>query len=223
MKKDLLIQAISKYIIGIILVGLLLFLPAGTFLYTNGWLLMAILFIPIFFMGLLLLWKNPSLLEKRLKSKEEQKGQGELVKISGLMFLAGFIAAGLDFRVDGPSLPYWVSIIAALLFLVGYLLYAEVMRENIYLSRVIEVQEGQKVMDQGLYAIVRHPMYGATLMLFLAIPLVLGSIWAFLIFLIYPFLIAKRILLEEKLLAKDLAGYEDYQKRVKYRLIPFIW
>lgn len=223
MKKDLLIRAISKYSIGILIVGLLIFLPAGTFVYTNGWLLMAILFIPIFFAGLILLWKNPALLESRLKSKEKQEGQGVLVKLSALMFLGGFIAAGLDFRVDGPSLPRWLSIAAAVLFLAAYLLYGEVLRENTYLSRIIEVQKGQKVIDWGLYAIVRHPMYAATVLLFLAIPLVLGSIWAFIIFLAYPFMITKRIRLEERLLERELEGYKAYQKKVKYRLIPYIW
>ena len=223
MKKDLWIQAISKYIIGILAVGLLIFLPAGTFAYPNGWLLMAILFIPIFFAGLILLWKNPALLESRLKSKEKQGGQGMLVKLSGLMFLGGFIAAGLDFRADGSSLPRWLSIAAAVLFLAFYLLYGEVLRENTYLSRIIEVQQGQKVIDRGLYAIVRHPMYPATIGLFLSIPLVLGSIWALIIFLFYPFMIAKRIRLEERLLEQELEGYQAYQKKVRYRLIPYIW
>lgn len=223
MLKQLFIEAISKFILGVVLVGVLVFAPAGTIFFVNGWLFMGILFIPMFFAGLVMMAKNPELLKKRLNAKEKQKEQDLVVKLSGLMFLAGFIVAGLNFRFEWHVLPVGVSIGAAVVFLVAYLLYAEVLRENTYLSRTIEVQKNQKVIDTGLYGIVRHPMYSVTLLLFLSMPIVLGSIYSFVIFLIYPLIIAKRIRNEEMLLENELAGYKEYKKKVKYRLIPFVW
>ncbi|MBR4858387.1 MAG: isoprenylcysteine carboxylmethyltransferase family protein [Clostridia bacterium] len=223
MTVKLLIQAIIKFIIGIVFVALLIFLPAGSFSYVNGWIFMGILFIPIFIAGIVMMIKNPLLLEKRLNAKEKQKEQSVVVKLSGLMFLVGFILAGLGYRFDWYILPKPVVIIASVLFLVAYILYAQVMRENTYLSRTIEVQENQKVIDTGLYGIVRHPMYSATLLLFLSIPLILGSLYSFIVFLAYPFIIASRIKNEEEFLEKELTGYKEYKQKVKYRLIPFIW
>lgn len=223
MTTKLFIQAITKFLLGIALVGLLLFLPAGTFDFLNGWLLMGLLFLPMSLAGMVMLFKNPALLQKRLNAKEEQKEQDIVIKLSGLMFLAGFIVAGLGFRFRWYTLPRPVVLVAAVIFLAAYALYAEVLRENIYLSRTIEVQEDQKVIETGLYGIVRHPMYSATLLLFLAMPLVLGSVYSFVIFLVYPFIIAKRLKNEEALLEKELDGYLGYKQRVKYRLIPFIW
>lgn len=223
MTTKLFIQAITKFILGIILVGLLIFLPAGTLSYFNGWLFMGILFVPVFLAGVVMMLKNPELLKKRLDAKEKQEDQSLVVKLSGLMFLAGFIVAGLGVRFGWYMLPKGVVIAFAVAFLVAYVLYAEVLRENTYLSRTIEVQENQKVIDTGLYGVVRHPMYSATLLLFLSMPLVLGSIYSFVIFLAYPFIIAKRIKGEEAFLEKELAGYREYKQKVKYRLIPFIW
>ena len=223
MNKKLFLQAIIKFLFGVLLVGLLVFLPAGTLQFFEGWLFMGILFVPMFFAGLVMLVKNPGLLESRLNAKEKQADQGLVVKLSGLMFLAGFIVAGLDFRLEWLTLPKGVSIGAAVVFLIAYVLYAEVLRENTYLSRTIEVQENQKVIDTGLYGIVRHPMYFATVLLFLAMPLVLGSLISFVIFLAYPFIIAKRIKGEEAFLEQELAGYKEYKEKVRYRLIPFIW
>ena len=223
MTVKLFIQAIVKFLFGVILVGLLIFLPAGTLAYFNGWLLMGILFIPMFGAGIVMMIKNPSLLQKRLDAKEKQREQSLVVKLSGLMFLAGFIVAGLGVRFGWYILPRFAVIIAAVVFILAYILYAEVLRENTYLSRTIEVQENQKVIDTGLYGIVRHPMYSATLLLFLSMPLVLGSAYSFVIFLAYPFIIAKRIKHEEKFLEKELNGYSEYMKKVKYRLIPFVW
>ena len=223
MTAKLFIQALTKFLAGIALTGLLIFLPAGTLSYFNGWLFMGILFIPMFLAGIVMIFKNPELLKKRLNAKEKQKEQNLVVKLSGLMFLAGFIVAGLGVRFDWYTLPTPVVIISAVLFLMAYALYAEVLRENTYLSRTIEVQENQKVIDTGLYGIVRHPMYSITLLLFLSMPLVLGSIFSFLIFLAYPFIIAKRIKAEEEFLEKELDGYVQYKQKVKYRLIPFIW
>lgn len=223
MTKKLFIQAIIKFIAGVILVGLLVFLPAGTVSFFNGWLFLGVLFIPMFIAGIVMMFKNPKLLESRLDAKEKEKEQSLVVKLSGLMFLAGFIVAGLDFRFGWLPLPKVVCIGAAVVFLFAYVLYAEVLRENTYLSRTIKVQENQKVIDTGLYGIVRHPMYAVTLLLFLSMPLVLGSLWSFLIFLAYPFIISKRIRNEEQLLEKELDGYIEYKKKVKYRLIPFIW
>ena len=219
----LLIKAITKFIFGLVFVGMLLFLPAGTFVYVNAWMFIALLFIPIFILGVVLFIKSPELLEKRLNAKEEETTQKGVVAISGILFLAGFIIAGLDFRFGWSHVPNWTVILAALILLAAYGFYAEVMRENAYLSRTIEVQENQKVIDTGLYGIVRHPMYAATIWLFLAVPIVLGSWWSFLCFLPYIPVIAVRIINEEKILSAELVGYEDYKKRVKYRIIPFIW
>ena len=223
MTTKLFIQAIIKYVLGVVLVGMLIFLPAGTFLYFNGWLLMSILFVPMFLAGIVMMIKNPDLLKKRLNAKEKQNEQSLVVKLSGLMFLAGFVIAGLGVRFDWYSLPKEIVYGAAAVFLAAYILYAEVLRENTYLSRTIKVEENQKVIDTGLYGIVRHPMYSVTLLLFLAMPLVLGSVYSFLIFLVYPFIIAKRIKGEEELLEKELDGYVSYRQNVKYRLIPYIW
>lgn len=223
MTAKLFTQAITKFLLGIVLVGVLLFLPAGTLSFFNGWLFMGILFVPMFFAGIVMMFKNPGLLKSRLKAKEKQQEQSLVVKLSGLMFLVGFIVAGLGIRFNWYVLPTPVVIGAAVLFLVAYILYAEVLRENTYLSRTIEVQENQKVIDTGLYGIVRHPMYSVTLLLFLSMPLVLGSVYSFLIFLVYPFIIAKRIKGEEEFLEKELIGYREYKQKVKYRLIPFIW
>lgn len=216
-------SAIAKFLLGVTLVGVLIFLPAGTLCYFNGWLLMSILFVPMFFAGIVMMIKNPALLKSRLNAKESQKQQDKVVKLSGLMFLLGFIVAGLGFRFNWFILPKNVSIVASVIFLLGYVFYAEVLRENTYLSRTIEVQENQRVIDTGLYSIVRHPMYSATLLLFLSMPIVLGSVYAFIIFMAYPFIIAKRIKHEEEFLQKELHGYSEYIQKVKYRLIPFIW
>ena len=215
--------AILKFISGVALVGVLIFLPAGTLAFFNGWLLMGILFIPMFFAGIVMMIKNPQLLKSRLDAKEKIKEQSMVVKLSGLMFLIGFIVAGFGFRFNWFILPKGVAIGASAVFLLAYILYAEVLRENTYLSRTIKVQENQKVIDTGLYGIVRHPMYSATLLLFLSMPLVLGSVYSFIIFLAYPFIIAKRIKGEEEFLEKELEGYSEYKQKVKYRLIPFIW
>ncbi len=223
MNAKLFVQAIIKFLFGVVLVGLLVFLPAGTLSYLNGWIFMGVLFIPMFIAGILMMIKNPDLLKKRLNAKEKENKQSIVVKLSGLMFLAGFIVAGLDFRFDWFFLPRSVSTVSAVVFLIGYVLYAEVLRENTYLSRTIEVQKNQKVIDTGLYGIVRHPMYFATLLMFLAMPLVLGSLFSFLIFLAYPLIIAVRITEEEKLLERELKGYSEYKQKVKYRLIPFVW
>lgn len=223
MNKNLFLQAIIKFFFGVLLVGLLVFLPAGTMNFFTGWLFMGILFVPMFAAGLVMMMKNPALLKSRLDAKEKQSDQSMVVKLSGLMFLAGFIVAGLDFRFGWFPLPKGVSVGAAVVFLIAYVLYAEVLRENAYLSRTIEVQENQKVIDTGLYGIVRHPMYFATLLLFLAMPLVLGSLISFVIFLAYPFIVAKRIKGEEQFLEKELPGYKEYKEKVKYRMLPFIW
>ena len=216
-------NALTKFICGIFLVGLLIFLPAGTINFPNGIAFMGIMFIPIFILGIVLLIKSPSLLKKRLDGKEKETTQKSVVALSGIIFFIGFIISGLDFRFGWSHIPTFVSIMASVLVLAGYGLYAEVMRENIFLSRTIEVQENQTVIDKGLYSIVRHPMYSATVLMFLMIPLILGSLWSFLIFLAYPIIISVRIKNEENFLAKNLQGYEDYKKRVKYRLLPFIW
>ena len=216
-------SAVLKFLLGVVLVAVLVFLPAGTFDFFGGWLLIGVLFVPMFLAGVVLIFKNPELLKKRLNAKEKQKEQDLVVKLSGLMFVLGFVTAGLNHRFGWYTLPKAVSIIFAVVFLVGYVLYAEVMRENKYLSRTVEVEENQKVIDTGLYGIVRHPMYSVTLVLFLSIPFMLGSLCSILIFLCYPFIIAKRIKAEEELLKRELVGYIDYTKKVKYRLIPFIW
>ena len=223
MKKDLLFQALTKFFLGVILLGALLFIPAGSFHYWQGWLLMGILFVPMFVAGLILMAKNPDLLQKRLNAKEKESEQKTVVALSGLLFTAAFVAAGLNWRFGWWLLPNWAVWAAAALFLISYLLYAEVLRENTYLSRTIEVQENQKVIDTGLYGLVRHPMYMATTILFLAMPLVLASPISFLIMLGYIPVIAKRIKNEESVLSQGLPGYTEYKHRVKYRLLPFIW
>ena len=217
------VQAVVKFILGLVFVGVMLFLPAGSLQYRNGWLFICLLFVPIFLLGVVLMIKAPSLLEKRLNVKEKEEAQKEIVAVSGLFFFFGFVVAGLDFRFGWSQMPQWVVIAASAVLLISYGLYAEVMRENAYLSRTIEVQEGQKVVDTGLYGIVRHPMYAVTVWLFLSIPLVLGSWWSLLCFVPYPVLMALRIRNEEQVLEQGLAGYEAYKKRVKYRMIPFIW
>ena len=223
MNRELFMKAITRFLAGLLIVGLLLFLPAGTFQYPQGWLLLGILFVLMFIAGLVMLKKNPELLKKRLNAKEKETEQKEVILFSGIMFLAAFILAGLSFRFGWLMLPFSVSIIFGAVFLAAYALYAEVLRENTYLSRTIEVQENQKVIDTGLYGIVRHPMYMATIFLFLAMPLVLGSVISFVIMLGYIPIIVKRIRNEEQVLTKDLKGYEAYKKKVKYRLIPYIW
>ena len=217
------ISALIKFTVGLALVGLLLFLPAGTLSYANGWLFIGLLFLPMLLLGIVLLIRSPKLLEKRLGAKEKENTQKGVVAASGLLFIAGFAVAGLDFRFGWSKMPLWVVIVASVVLLISYALYAEVMRENAYLSRTVEVREGQKVVDTGLYGIVRHPMYAVTVWLFLSIPVVLGSWWAFLCFLPYAPLIVIRIINEEKLLLAELEGYEEYKKRVRYRLLPFIW
>ena len=223
MTVKLFLQAIIKFLLGVILVGVLVFLPAGTLDFFGGWLLMGILFVPMFIAGIVMMIKNPSLLASRLDAKEKEREQGIVVKLSGLMFIVGFVVAGLDKRFCWFILPKGVSIGAAAVFLIAYILYAEVLRENTYLSRTIKVQEGQTVVDTGLYGIVRHPMYSVTLLLFVSMPIVLGSLIALPVFLSYPFIIASRIKHEEKFLEKELSGYKEYKEKVKYRLIPFIW
>ena len=223
MSMKLFVQAITKFVFGVVLIGILVFLPAGTLSFLNGWLFMGILFVPTFLAGIVMMIKNPDLLRSRLEAKEKRQEQSVVIKLSGLMFLAGFVVAGLDYRFGWLTLPKGVVIGAVIAFVVAYVLYAEVLRENTYLSRTIKVQEGQKVVDTGLYGVVRHPMYSATLILFLSMPLVLGSVFAFLIFLLYPLIIAKRIRDEEEFLEKELDGYIEYKQKVKYRLIPFIW
>ena len=221
--KKLFVSAILKFLLGVVLVGLLVFLPAGTLNYTGGIIFMSVLFVPMLIAGFVMMAKSPELLAKRLNAKEKEREQSVVVKLSGLMFLVGFILAGLDFRYGWIELPFAVSIVGTVVFLIAYILYAEVLRENAYLSRTIEVQEGQKVVDTGLYGIVRHPMYAVTLALFLSMPLILGSLVSFFVFLAYPFLIALRIKNEEKVLTEGLEGYAEYKTKVKYRLIPFIW
>ena len=223
MDKTLLRQAMIKFFSGVLLVGLLLFLPAGTFAYWQGWLLLGILFIPMFIAGLIMMKKSPELLRKRLDVREKQSEQKTVIALSGLMFLAAFIVAGLNVRFGWLVLPSWVSLAAAVLFLLAYALYAEVLRENVWLSRTVEVQENQKVIDTGLYGVVRHPMYMATLLLFLSMPLVLGSPLSFVITLAYIPIIARRIRNEEQVLEEGLPGYREYKKRVRYKVIPHVW
>ncbi len=223
MRKEIFVQAVAKFLIGIVVVGLLIFLPAGTIFFVNGWVFMSVLFVPMFFVGLVMMIKNPRLLKSRLNAREEQKEQGIVVRFSALMFLIGFIVAGLGFRFDWYILPNSVMLVFAIVFLVAYAFYVEVLRENTYLSRTIEVSENQTVIDSGLYGAVRHPMYTTTLFLFLSMPLILGSVYSFLIFLVCPAIIVKRIKNEESFLEKELDGYAEYKKKVKYRLIPFVW
>ena len=223
MNKELFIQAITRFLAGVLLLGCLLFLSAGTLNYPQGKLFMGILFVPMFLAGLVMLKKNPELLKKRLNAKEKESEQRQVILFSGLMFLAAFISAGLSFRFQFLMLPWAISIIGAIVFLASYALYAEVLRENTYLSRTIEVQEDQRVIDTGLYGIVRHPMYMATVFLFLAMPLVLGSLVSFAIMLLYLPIIVKRIRNEEEVLSVGLPGYREYMEKVRYRLIPFVW
>ena len=223
MEKKLFFSAIIKFILGLIIVGASIFIPAGTFEYLNGWLFMGVLFIPMFIAGIILMGKNPKLLKSRLSAKEKEPSQKQVVLFSGLMFLSGFIVAGLNYRFCWIMIPDLVAIISSIVFLLAYILYAEVLRENSYLSRTIEVQKDQKVVDTGLYGVVRHPMYLATIVLFLTMPLILGSVISFFIFLVYPIIIAKRIKNEEEVLERELNGYTEYKKRVKYKLIPFVW
>ena len=222
-KKRLFLQALGKFLLGVVVIGLLLFLPAGSLQYWQGWLLMGILFVPMFCAGLVMMAKNPELLRKRLNAKEGEKEQRTVVKLSGILFVAAFVMAGLNWRFDWCVLPDWAVWVSAGLFLVCYLLYAEVLRENTYLSRTIEVQENQKVIDTGLYGVVRHPMYMATTVLFLTMPLVLASPLSFLIMLLYIPLIARRIKNEEIVLEEGLEGYKEYKRKVKYKVIPFVW
>ena len=219
----LLIEALSKFACGLLMVGLLIFLPAGTLRYVYGWLLMGLLFVPMLIAGFVMLVKSPEFLKKRLDAKEKQGKQKGVVALSGLMFIAGFVVAGLDFRFGWSNMPAWAVVAASVLFLVAYVLYAEVMRENAYLSRTIKVEEGQTVVDTGMYGVIRHPMYAVTILLFLMIPMVLGSWYALIAFAFYPAIIIVRLNDEEKLLTKELPGYGEYKKKVKYRIIPFIW
>lgn len=223
MDRKLFAQAMGKFFAGVVLMALLLFVPAGTIRWQNGWLLMGLLFVPMFLAGLVMMAKNPELLRKRLSAKEEESEQRAVVALSGVMFLIGFVLAGLNHRFGWAVLPRGAVIAASILFLLSYLLYAEVLRENAYLSRTIEVQQGQKVIDTGLYGIVRHPMYAATIFLFLSMPLILGSLPSFAVFLAYPAIIARRIRNEEQVLTAGLEGYADYTQRVKYRVLPGIW
>lgn len=223
MDTKLLMDAVKKMIAGVVLIALMLFLPAGTIRYWNGWLFCAVLFIPVMIMGVVLFLKAPDLLRKRLQEKEEQSEQKTVVALSALMFLVGFILAALDFRFGWSNMPVWVVSVASIIFLIGYALFAEVLRENAYLSRTVEVQENQQVIDSGLYGIVRHPMYSATVLMFLSMPLILGSYISFVVFLVYPFLLIKRIRNEEMVLEEGLDGYAEYKKKVKYRMIPFVW
>ena len=223
MSFKLFLEAIFKYFMGVLLVGVLLFVPAGSFNYFNGWLFMGLLFIPMFIVGIIMMFKDPKLLKSRLDAKEKEQDQKEVVAISGIMFISGFVLAGLNYRFKLIELPNIIVILASIVFILSYILYAEVLRENSFLSRTIGVQKNQKVVDTGFYAIVRHPMYLTTIFLFLSIPLILNSILSFIIFLIYPFVILKRIDNEEKVLEKELKGYKEYKKKVKYKLIPYIW
>jgi len=223
MRMKLFAQAILKFMLGAALVGCLIFLPAGTLRFSKGWLLMGILFIPMLGAGFVMLFKSPQLLRSRLNGREKFAEQSRVVRLSGLMFVLGFVLAGLDFRFGWTALPDWVSRASALVFLLAYVLYAEVLRENVWLSRTIGVREGQKVVDTGLYGIVRHPMYAATMLLFLSMPLVLGSLIAFAVFMAYPFIISARIRHEEAVLERELQGYAEYRKKIKYKMIPYVW
>ena len=223
MDTKLFFQALSKFLIGFIIICMLLFIPAGTLDYPNGWLFMALLFIPMFFAGIIMLFKSPDLLRRRLNAKEEEDEQKTVILVSGIIFLLAFILAGLNFRFGWFNLPSIVVIIASAIFLLAYIMYAEVLRENEYLSRTVEVSEDQKVVDSGLYGIVRHPMYTSTIFLFLSMPLVLDSIFSFIVMLVYPIIIIFRIRNEERVLENELIGYEEYEEKVKYKLIPYLW
>lgn len=216
-------EAIIKFFLGVILVGLFIFIPAGTINYLNGIIFMIVLFVPMFIAGILMMIFNPKLLASRLNAKEKQKEQGIVIKLSGLMFIAGFVIAGLDYRFNWFELPLIVTYIAAIIFIIGYIIFAEVLRENTYLSRTIKVDKDQQLIDKGLYGLIRHPMYFATILMFISMPLILGSIFSFIVFLMYIPLIAIRAVNEEKVLEKELNGYNEYKKKVKYRIIPFIW
>ena len=223
MDTKLFFQAFSKFLIGLIIICILLFIPAGTVNYPNGWLFIALLFIPMFFAGIIMLFKSPDLLRRRLNAKEEEDEQKTVILVSGIIFLLAFILAGLNFRFGWFKLPNIVIIIASVIFLLAYIMYAEVLRENEYLSRTVEVSENQKVVDSGLYGIVRHPMYTSTIFLFLSMPLVLDSIFSFIVMLVYPIIIIFRIRNEEKVLENELIGYKEYKEKVKYKLIPYLW
>ena len=223
MDKKLFFQALSKFLIGLVIICMLLFIPAGTLDYPNGWLFIALLFIPMFFAGIIMLFKSPDLLRRRLNAKEEEDEQKTVILVSGIMFLLAFILAGLNFRFGWFHLPSIVIIIASVIFLLAYIMYAEVLRENEYLSRTVEVSENQKVVDSGLYGIVRHPMYTSTIFLFLSMPLVLDSIFSFIVMLVYPIIIIFRIRNEEKVLENELVGYKEYKEKIKYKLIPYLW
>ena len=221
--KKLLAEAVIKFTCGLLMVGLLIFMPAGTLQYPCGWLLICLLFVPMLLAGFVMLARSPKFLKKRLDANEKQAAQKSVLAFAGLMFIVGFVVAGLDFRFGWSQMPCWVVVVASVLFLVAYALYAEVMRENAYLSRTVQVEEGQTVVDTGLYGIVRHPMYAVTILLFLMIPLVLGSWYALIAFAFYPVIIIVRIKDEEELLTRELNGYAAYKQKVKYRLIPFVW
>ena len=223
MSIKLFFEAICKFILGVILVGLMLFVPANTISYFNGWLFMGMLFIPMFIVGIIMMIKSPDLLKSRINVKEKENEQKEVVVLSGLMFLIGFVIAGLNYRYSWIIMPNILVIIGIIIFIISYIVYALILRENVFLSRTIEVVKEQKVIDTGLYGIVRHPMYTATLFLFLSMPLILNSLISFVIFLVYPFIIVKRIKNEELVLEKELKGYKEYKNKVKYKLIPFIW
>lgn len=219
----LLFQTLTKLILGLVLVGLLLFLPAGTMEYPNGWIFLGVLFVPVTIMGAVLYLKAPDLLRKRLNHKEKEKTQRGVIAFSGLMFPVSFILSALDFRFWWSEVPTWLVILSAFLFLAGYVMFAEVMRENAYLSRTVEVQQGQRVISTGLYGVIRHPMYLATLLMFLPIPLILGSFWGLIPMFLYPVILVIRILNEEKVLTEGLDGYAEYKTKVRYRLVPFVW
>lgn len=223
MTKELFFKAIIKYLIGVVLVGALIFIPAGTLKWINGWLFMGILFIPMLIAGIIMMFKNPKLLASRLDAKEKQKEQGLMIIFSGIMFIIGFVLAGLDFRFGWFKFPPWITYVACFIFMFAYLMWAEVLRENTFLARTIKVEENQKIVDTGLYGVIRHPMYLASILLFISMPLVLASLASLFVFMLYPILIVFRIINEEKFLEKELDGYKEYKEKVKYRLIPFIW
>lgn len=223
MTKELFIQAMTKFFLGVLLVGLLIFVPAGTLRFPEGWLLMGVLFVPMFLAGLVLMAKDPDRLRRRLDAREKEMTQKNVLLLSALMFIASFVLAGLSFRLGWLRFPRFVSVLGAVLFLLGYVLYAFVLKQNAYLARTVKVEAGQKLVDTGLYGLIRHPMYGATLLLFLSMPLILGSIPAFIVMLLYPFIIARRIQNEEEVLLRDLPGYEAYRQKVRWRLVPYIW
>lgn len=223
MTKELFIQAMTKFFLGVLLMGLLIFVPAGTLRFPEGWLLMGVLFVPMFLAGLVLMAKDPDRLRRRLDAREKEMTQKNVLLLSALMFIASFVLAGLSFRLGWLRFPRFVSVLGAVLFLLGYVLYAFVLKQNAYLARTVKVEAGQKLVDTGLYGLIRHPMYGATLLLFLSMPLILGSIPAFIVMLLYPFIIARRIQNEEEVLLRDLPGYEAYRQKVRWRLVPYIW